>query len=392
MSAALTSHAIGGSTDTARQPASAEVPAPAPRAAWLLGRDPKVRSQVHRLLFSFATYLVYGGIGLTQMHLGLLGPTMGWALIATGLIGNLAFYGLLRTGWAVAGRDPGLARTQLLFGVLLMYPSYLALGPAASGLLVVMASHVVYSMFMMRPRQVWQLVGWTLAGLAAAMLIARWCWPTRFDPAVQLSDLLYALLVMPLIALLAYRVTGMTQRLTRQHTELQAALARLQELATRDELTRAHNRRHMTELLQGQQSLHRRLGQPLAIALIDIDLFKRINDQHGHAVGDEVLRRFAELTRRQLRAADLLARWGGEEFLIALPHTGMADGLIALERLQQRLREASDAGELPAGLSVSFSAGVAEVGPDEPLERAIERADQAMYRAKTGGRARCLPA
>jgi diguanylate cyclase (GGDEF)-like protein len=224
------------------------------------------------------------------------------------------------------------------------------------------------------------------------MAASRWLWPARYDPAVQLSDLLYALLVMPLIALLAFRITGMTQRLTQQRSELQAALDRLQELATRDELTRANNRRHMTELLQAQQSHHRRLGLPLSIALLDIDLFKRINDEHGHAVGDAVLRQFADLTRDQLRAADLLARWGGEEFLVALPNTGSADGLIALDRLQQRLREASDAGELPAGLRVSFSAGVAELGPDEPLDRAIERADQAMYRAKTSGRSRSLAA
>jgi diguanylate cyclase (GGDEF)-like protein len=372
--------------------AAAESSEPLLRAAWLLGRDAKVRDQVQRLLFSFATYLVYGAIGVTQMHLGLLEPVAGWTLIAIGLGGNLLFYAVLRAGWAIGGRDPALARTQLLFGVALMYPSYLALGPAASGLLVVMASHVVYSMFMMRPRQVWQLVGWTLAGLAATMLFGHWFWPTRFNAAVQLSDLLYALLVMPLIALLAHRVTGMTQRLTRQHSELQSALARLQELATRDKLTRAHNRRHMTELLQIQQAQHRRLGRPLSIALIDIDLFKRINDQHGHAVGDEVLRRFAEVARLQLRAGDLLARWGGEEFLVAMPHTGCDDGLIALDRLQQRLREAAAAGELPAGLCVSFSAGVAELGPDEALERAVERADQAMYRAKTSGRARCLPA
>jgi diguanylate cyclase len=247
----------------------------------------------------------------------------------------------------------------------------------------------VYSMFSMTPRQVWQLVGTTLAGLAATMLACGAWWPERYRFEVQVSGLLYALLVMPLIALLAYRVTAMNQRLRAQHAELQAAMARLQELATRDELTRTHNRRHMTELLGIQQAQHRRLGGQMSLALIDIDLFKSVNDRHGHAVGDEVLRAFAEVVQQQLRVHDQLARWGGEEFLLMMPHTARDDALLALDRLQQRLADAA-AQTMPAGLAVTFSAGITEVAPDEALDAAIERADQAMYRAKTSGRARCL--
>jgi diguanylate cyclase len=269
-----------------------------------------------------------------------------------------------------------------------MFPAYAAVGPAATGLLVVMASHVVYSMFMMKPRQVWLLVGWTMLGLLLTMVVCGHLWPERYRFEVQASGLAYAMLVMPLIAVLAYRITGMTQRLKDQHAELQAALGRLQELATRDELTRTHNRRHMGELLRVQQSQARRLGVPLALALIDIDHFKQVNDQHGHAMGDEVLRGFAAVAQQGLRAADLLGRWGGEEFLVLMPHTGRDEALRAMDRLQQRLAEEAGTA-LPAGLSVSFSAGVTEVGPDETPEAAIERADQAMYRAKTRGRRRC---
>lgn len=355
----------------------------------LLGEDETMRAQVAAVLFSSATYVVYGGISAAQVAMGLMAPVVAWALVAFGVSVNLVFYALVRSGRVTNGRDPGLARTQLVVGILLMYAGYASVGPAATGLLVVMASHVVYSMFSMTPRQVWQLVGATLAGLAVTMVACGLLWPARYDTAVQVSGLLYALLVMPLIALLAYRVTAMTQRLKSQHADLQAAMARLQELATRDELTRTHNRRHMGELLAQQQAQHRRLGGAMSIALIDIDLFKSVNDRHGHAVGDEVLRSFARLVQQHLRVHDQLGRWGGEEFLLLMPHTPRDDAVRALERLLEHLVRVSPQ-VMPQGLAITFSAGIAEVSAQESVDAAIERADQAMYRAKGAGRARCL--
>jgi diguanylate cyclase len=384
---------MSSSADATLAGAATAAPAPEPdrRLSWLLGDRAVVRAQVTGTLISATTYVLYVAVGIAQVALGLLAAPAAWALGLAALLLNAGFYAAVRSGRFATGRDPGLARTQLVAGVLLMFPSYALLGPAATGLLVVMASHVVYSMFMMRPRQVWLLVGATLAGLALTMFACHQLWPARYAWPVQVSGLLYALVVMPLIAVLAHRITRMTTQLKAQRAELQAALARLQELATRDELTRTHNRRHMTELLHEQQVQHRRLGTPMALALIDIDLFKTVNDRHGHAAGDEVLRSFAALVREHLRAHDLLARWGGEEFLVLLPHTPRADARHALDRLQEKLAAAC-LGAMPHGLSISFSAGVVELAHEERLEAAIERADQAMYRAKTLGRGRCVEA
>jgi diguanylate cyclase (GGDEF)-like protein len=295
----------------------------------------------------------------------------------------------VRSGAVRGGSDPGLGHTQLVVGVLCMYIGYAAAGPAASATLLAMASHIVYSMFAMKPRQVWQLVIASLSGLALTMALCHWAWPERYAWPVQASGLMYALMVVPLIALLAHRVTHMTTTLKQQHADLQTALAKLEELATRDELTRTHNRRHMTELLRQQQALHRRLAQPMALALIDLDFFKAVNDQHGHAVGDEVLRHFAEVLRQQLRTVDEVARWGGEEFLVLLPGTDADSGRVAMDRVQQHLAEVA-CPTLAGGLRISFSAGITALDPAEPVEAAIERADQAMYRAKTQGRARTL--
>jgi diguanylate cyclase (GGDEF)-like protein len=353
-----------------------------------MGTDPIVRQQTFGVLLSAATYVLYGGIAAAQVAMDLVDPRVALWIIGVALVFNVGVYALVRSGRVRRGRDPGLSRTQLIVGILFMFPAYAAAGPAATGQLVVMASHVVYSMFMLRPRQVWLLVALTLLGLALTMLLCGWLWPERYAAEVQVSGLLYAMLVMPLIAVLAHRVTGMTKRLKTQQAELQAALARLQELATRDELTRTHNRRHLAEQMRVMQSTARRQGTPLALALIDIDHFKQVNDRHGHGVGDEVLKGFAAVAQDSLRAADLLGRWGGEEFIFLMPHTTRADGVGAMERLQQRLA-AQAATAMPLGLSVTFSAGVVEIGPDESPDAAVERADQAMYRAKLAGRCRC---
>lgn len=129
----------------------------------------------------------------------------------------------------------------------------------------------------------------------------------------------------------------------------------------------------------------------MALVLIGIDLFKAVNDRHGHAAGDEVLRAFAGVVLDHLRSHVRLARWGGEEFLLLLPHTQRLEARQAVDRLQANLGAAC-ARVMPQGLRISFSAGVVQLALDETLEAAIERADRAMYQAKTPGRARCVEA
>jgi diguanylate cyclase (GGDEF)-like protein len=125
----------------------------------------------------------------------------------------------------------------------------------------------------------------------------------------------------------------------------------------------------------------------VALAMIDIDHFKRINDGHGHAVGDAVLQKMAEVARAGMRVGDVLARWGGEEFLLLMPHTAPADAALVLQRFRESMAEAGFDGLAP-GLTVTFSAGLTQIEPHESHEAAIERADRALYRAKHAGRDR----
>jgi diguanylate cyclase (GGDEF)-like protein len=141
----------------------------------------------------------------------------------------------------------------------------------------------------------------------------------------------------------------------------------------------------MKEVLAAEEKRHRNKSGTQCLALLDIDHFKSINDTYGHTSGDEVLHQFAQHVHATLRSADVLARWGGEEFLLLLPNTDQDAAMTVLGRVQESLTE------LPLKsadrtLRVTFSAGVAVMAPGETITEAIRRADKAMFRAKAAGR------
>jgi diguanylate cyclase (GGDEF)-like protein/PAS domain S-box-containing protein len=163
---------------------------------------------------------------------------------------------------------------------------------------------------------------------------------------------------------------------------LQAATAELIRLATTDALTEARNRRHLEQVAETEMAAARRYGQPLSLLMCDIDHFKSVNDRHGHPAGDRVLVELAQRVRPHLRAPDVLARWGGDEFIIMLPHSTLADAL----QLAERLRELAASEPFPQVGTVTTSIGVADLQADESLDEWLERADQPLSEAKSGGR------
>lgn len=164
----------------------------------------------------------------------------------------------------------------------------------------------------------------------------------------------------------------------------------LAELASRDELTGLFNRRHMSDLLAQQRLACQRSGDGFAVALVDLDHFKRINDTHGHAVGDSVLRAFAEQAGAAMRGTDNVGRWGGEEFIIIYPGSTARDAAQGADRLRERV--AATVVATPGGEPLTFtvSIGLTEHRPPESVHALVERADRAMYQAKSQGRNRVV--
>ncbi len=167
----------------------------------------------------------------------------------------------------------------------------------------------------------------------------------------------------------------------------------LRQLADTDALTGVHNRRRSHELLENYIRTAERFCQPLSLAVLDLDRFKAVNDRHGHTMGDEVLRRLGELLSETFRGEDVIARWGGEEFVVGMYGMSRDDGVQRLAELLEQWRREVFHSAAVAPFSLSFSAGVAQY-PDDgtSVETLYRSADHALYQAKAAGRDRVVPA
>lgn len=190
-------------------------------------------------------------------------------------------------------------------------------------------------------------------------------------------------------------IIDVTSELTRFEThceQLNHELGLVKQLSMTDELTRLPNRRAFLKRLQNETGRVQRYGYPLSVAILDLDLFKEINDTYGHAVGDEVLKAYTEKVLSTFRNYDMVARYGGEEFAVLLPHTDIYGAERALQKVLQKSAETrlnTKHGDETLRLP-SFSAGIAVYKEGESIDSVINRADKAMYSAKKLGRNRVV--
>jgi two-component system cell cycle response regulator len=166
------------------------------------------------------------------------------------------------------------------------------------------------------------------------------------------------------------------------------------EMAITDQLTGLHNRRYMARHLDSLISNAQKSNKPLAFLIMDIDHFKSVNDTHGHDIGDEVLREFANRISANIRGIDLACRYGGEEFVVVMPDTDVDFAYTIAERLRQGVETTPfEISRMPGSLKVTISIGIAaSLGGDDNAEKLLHRADQALYRAKREGRNRVIKA
>jgi diguanylate cyclase (GGDEF)-like protein len=163
----------------------------------------------------------------------------------------------------------------------------------------------------------------------------------------------------------------------------------LERISYSDSLTGSYNRRHMERRIDEELGRYRRTGQAFSLILIDIDFFKRVNDEHGHDCGDFLLKAIVGDISAAVRAADTLARWGGEEFLLLLPATDGERAAALAERVRSRI-EAREHEYAGAAISVTATLGLSVSGPGDGRAEVVKRADVALYRGKEAGRNRVV--
>ncbi len=201
--------------------------------------------------------------------------------------------------------------------------------------------------------------------------------------------------ILRLLASVVMQASGIQNTVESSHKELQETrraltcmqdeLAETRQMLNEDSLTGALNRRGLDQTLAREVARAQRTGTKLSLAMADLDHFKRVNDTHGHEVGDLMLMHFANLIKSVLRKSDALVRYGGEEFTVVLPETDERGAMLVLGRLQQIMKRTPVKYE-GREINTTFSAGIACLGDDENGHSLLRRADEALYVAKNEGR------
>jgi len=359
------------------------------RHRWLLTEDPAQRLRLRQtglavLLMALCTLLMYYGVCLGVVSALVVDV---WTVVSLG--GMVGFFLLIRSGWALRLADPSLTVPQMLFAVATGVAGYALIGPLRGAVFPVQALIMMFAMFSLSLRAALWIAGYALLLFGGVMFWMSQRAPEVYPPSVEFVHFMVLCVSLPGIGVLAGRVTRIRERLRAQREELSSAVEQIRAMATRDELTGLLNRRHMQTILEQEAQRCLRGGHGYCLALIDLDHFKNINDRFGHGAGDAVQREFASVAQVVIRGADVMARWGGEEFVLMLAETRMPAARAGVERLRQAV-EACRIEHEGREITVTLSAGLTESLPRETLGQTLERADKLLYKAKHEGRNRVV--
>jgi diguanylate cyclase (GGDEF)-like protein len=308
------------------------------------------------------------------------------AYLACGLGTAAIFCAMSEYGISDRFEDPYLVMPQAAAGLTTML-FFAWLAPQA-GLLFLSNLFIVFSFSSLRASARETATIWTAMSLGLAFLFLGTDRPISVphdNYTERLATMLDLAITIGRCMFIGIFSNSLRQSLYNKSVQLKEAYRRIEELAELDELTGSFNRRCIMRMLDDEIARAHRAKTPCSIALIDLDWFKRINDAHGHPIGDEVLRTFAITVFANIRGIDRFGRYGGEEFLLVLPETTNDAAAHILDRLRMIVSDL-DWSALSHGMAVTISAGVATLNPDETPDALLARADDALYVAKEAGR------
>jgi len=362
----------------------------------------QTRIRLRRQLMALYSYtLVWLGI-VAGMELGIFDPETphGWIFFFI-YASNAVVYVAIRTGASRLLNDPSLTVAQMVIGILGITAILHYANEIRGAMLSIYFMVMTFGVFALDR---FKMLMMSLFIMTCYTALVLWEWQTYSENqifGISLSQWTILALGLTWFVYVGGHMYNLQQRIREQreslrdnqqrlsesNNRLQSAMERLAEIAVRDSLTGLFNRRHFLERLDEELALAERGGRHLHVALIDLDHFKKVNDQHGHQVGDQVLRKFADVARRELRRSDVIARYGGEEFIVLFNEGSTADIQQVLERLRVQFALACR-NDINSQLQATLSAGLAVWQADDRAETITLRADRALYQAKHKGRNR----
>jgi diguanylate cyclase (GGDEF)-like protein len=352
--------------------------------------------RLRRVVLGMVSYLFTLSLVAIYWYLGFYGlPVLLNYFCAIALL-NGVFYLAIRSNLNLRFADPSMTLAQICLsimpGLYVMYHAQQSRGV----FLLLCVSAAMYGLFQFRTRD-YIIMTAVVVGSYAALIMSVYVFkPNEISLQVEILQL-FALFATFLqfsglgsyIGSLRAKVKEKNKELAARNDDLEHALRRIEELAMRDELTGVFNRRYLMETIKNEKHRCERSGSVFSICILDVDLFKHVNDTYGHLVGDEVLQAIAKVAAGALRQTDYFGRYGGEEFVLVLTGTMVDGAFITAERIRTRIQ----ALRFPAinpDLTVTVSIGIADLRFNEETELTFKRADDALYKAKQTGRNRCI--
>ena len=352
--------------------------------------QPKQTYRLKRVLLGLAFYstcTLVMGFGVWYGNY----PPVPLAIYTIGFVlGSAVFFAVIRLGWNRHFKDPSLTALQIAYPAVLNSYMLLYAGPFRGDFLLAYVTGLMFGGTTLTKRQLMGLAALQAVLFPVVVVVGRYI-SQPIDYRVEFVNWITYCVVVGFTLFLIEKLRRIQISLKTNKVALEEAMTKLTEMAVRDELTGLYNRRYVMELLETEKHRSARNGDAYCVCLIDLDHFKRINDTYGHGDGDTVLRTFAAVSQQCLRGTEILARWGGEEFLLLLPQATAPEAEIIVKRIMCALEKTAFDG-LPAELRVTISAGIAQNRIGGETRELLECADQALYGAKRSGRNRVVTA
>lgn len=351
----------------------------------ILGQDSRQAHRIRRYLMGVGSSM----LGLALMYVlrlrGDMEPEGFRYAVSAALFFYVLFYGLIRGGFNVRLRDPSLTAAQMGASLaVILGAMYYCSSDARPLFHLLFLMTFLFGIFRLDTFMMLTLGLFAAAGYGLMVVLLMLARPEALDLEVELLRWTVVSVLLVWFSVMGGYISRMRKQLSTNRNDLEKALQTIRGMTVQDELTGVPNRRFLMNALRQQQSRSVRTGEGFCVGLVDIDLFKRINDTLGHSAGDTVLRVFSESAMKGMRASDQFGRYGGEEFLLLLGRSSMPEARIGAERLRQNT--AALRFPLEGEVSVTISIGLAEYRPGEDVEDTLKRADMALYRAKSAGR------